>query len=339
MLHGRGREQDRIGALLDGAWALRGSSLVLRGEPGVGKSSLLRDTVDRAEGMQVLSTQGIESESPLPFAALHRLLRPVMGHANRLPAPQAQALSRAFGADAGPAGDRFVIFVAVLSLLSELAEQARVLCVVDDAHWLDEASSAALAFAARRVGPERIAVLFAAREGDVRQFDGAGIPELVIGGLDADAAGDLLDERAGTSVPREVRDALMRHSGGNALALVELPKALSLPQLNGQAPLPTPLPLTADVQRVFLERCRHLGAEAQTLLLVAATDDSTRSATVRQAAALLGAGPDALEEAESSGLLLVSDAQVELRHPLVRSAIYQGATSAARRRAHSALAE
>ena len=191
MLHGRERERERIGVLLDGAWALRGGSLVLRGEPGVGKSSLLQDSLGRAEGMQILSTQGIESESPMAFAALHRLLRPAMAHVDRLPAQQAQALRRAFGEEAGPAGDRFVIFVAVLTLLSELAEQAPVLCVVDDAHWLDEASAAALAFVARRVGPERIAMLFAAREGDVRRFDGVGIPR----------AGDRRSRRRGGGRP------------------------------------------------------------------------------------------------------------------------------------------
>ncbi len=339
MLHGRERERERIGVLLVGAWALRGSSLVLRGEPGVGKSSLLQDCIGRAEGMQVLSTQGIESESPLAFAALHRLLRPAMAHANQLPAAQAHALRRAFGEEAESAGDRFVIFVAVLTLLSELAEQAPVLCVVDDAHWLDDASAAALAFVARRVGPERIALLFAAREGDVRRFDGVGIPELMIDGLDAEAARALLDEQAEAPVSRQVREALMRQTGGNALALVELPKALSAPQLSGKVPLPASLPLTADVQRVFLDRCRHLGSQAQTLLLVAAADDSTQSATVRAAAALLGAGSEALEEAEDSGLLVVSGSRVALRHPLVRSAIYQGATSGARRRAHSALAQ
>ncbi|HEV7203105.1 MAG TPA: LuxR family transcriptional regulator [Jatrophihabitans sp.] len=339
MLHGRERERARIGALLDAAWALTGGSLVLRGEPGVGKSSLLQDSVSRAEGAQILSTQGIESESPLAFAALHRLLRPAMAHAERLPVAQARALRRAFGETAEPVGDRFVIFVAVLSLLSELAEQSPVLCVIDDAHWLDDASAAALAFVARRLGPERIALLFAAREGDVRRFDGIGIPELVIGGLDAAAAGDLLDEYASTPVPPDVRDALVRQTDGNALALVELPKALSATQLSGRAPLPTPLPLTADVQRVFLERCRHLSTGAQTLLLVAATDDSTQSATVRAAAARLDVGADALDEAERSGLLTVSGVTVELRHPLVRSAIYQGATSSARSRAHAALAE
>ncbi len=339
MLHGRELERERIGVLLDGAWAVQGGSLVLRGEPGVGKSRLLQDSVNRAEGMQILSTQGIESESPLAFAALQRLLQPAMARANRLPAQQAQALRRSFGEDAGSTDDRFLIFVAVLTLLSELADQAPVLCVIDDAHWLDEASAAALAFVARRVGPERIALLFAAREGDVRRFDGVGIPELVIHGLNAAAAGDLLDEHAATPVPRRVRDALMKQTGGNALALIELPKALSASQLSGQAPLPAPLPLTVNVQRVFLDRCGHLGSQAQALLLVAATDDSTRSATVREAAALLGAGPDALEEAERSGLLVVSGARIELRHPLVRSAIYQGATSASRRRAHSALAQ
>jgi DNA-binding CsgD family transcriptional regulator len=339
MLHGRERERERIGVLIDGMWALQGGSLVVRGEPGVGKSSLLQDSIDRAKGMQVLTTQGIESESPLAFAALHRLLRTSMTHADRLPVLQAKALRRAFGEDADSAGDRFVIFIAVLMLLSELAEQGPVLCVIDDAHWLDEASAAALAFVARRLGPERIALLFAAREGDVRRFDGVGIPELVIYGLDADAAGELLDENAATHVPREVRDALMRQTGGNALALVELPKALTAIQLNGQAPLPAEFPLTVDVQRVFLDRCHHLSPEAQTLLLVAAADDSTQSATVRSAAELLGAGPDALDEAERSGLLLVAGSQVELRHPLVRSAVYQGATSTARRLAHAVLAQ
>jgi DNA-binding CsgD family transcriptional regulator len=317
---------------------MRGGSLLLRGEPGVGKSSLIEDSIGRAEGMQILSTQGIESESPLPFAAVHRLLRPAMGQASRLPAPQARALRGAFG-EAEHAGERFLVFVAVLTLLSELAEQAPVLCVVDDAHWLDDASAAALAFVARRIEPESIAMLFAARDGDVRRFDSVGIPDLVIEGLDAEAAGELLDERASTSVPREVRDALMRQTGGNALALIELPRALSMDQLSGRASLPATLPLTADVQRVFLDRSRHLGSQAQTLLLVAAADDSTRSATVRAAAEFLGAGSDAVEEAERSGLLTVLGSHIQFRHPLVRSAIYQGATSAARRRTHSALAQ
>ena len=339
MLHGRVRERERIRVLVDEAWSSRGGALVLRGQPGVGKSSLLREASGFAEGMQILTTQGIESESPLAFAALQRLLRPVMRHMDRLPETQARALRAAFGEQADGGGDRFLVFLAALSLLAEAAEQAPVLCLIDDAHWLDEASSAGLTFVARRLGSERIALLFAAREGDVRRFDSEGVAELAIGGLDAETAGALLDERAGMAVPPEVRDALMRQTGGNPLALVELPSTLSAAQVRGVEPLPEELPLTEGVQRVFFDRSRHLSPAAQTLLLVAATDDSTRSAVVRQAAAILGAGPDALEEAELSGLLQVRGAHIELRHPLVRSAIYQGATSSARRQAHSALAQ
>jgi DNA-binding CsgD family transcriptional regulator/tetratricopeptide (TPR) repeat protein len=289
--------------------------------------------------MQVLTTQGIESESPLAFAALQRLLRPVMRYAEHLPEPQVRALRAAFGEGAESGGDRFLVFLAALSLLAEAAESAPVLCVVDDAHWLDDASAAALTFVARRLGPERVALLFAAREGDVRRFESDGVAELVIGGLDVAAAGALLDERAGMAVPVEVRDALMRQTGGNPLALVELPSVLSAAQLSGGQPLPATLRLTEDVQRVFLDRCRHLSPQAQTLMLIAAADDSTRVATVRQAGTLLGVGSDAFDEAEGSGLLRVLGSQVELRHPLVRSAIYQGATSGARRQAHAVLAQ
>jgi DNA-binding CsgD family transcriptional regulator len=339
MLHGRGREREQIGFLVDEAWAFRGGALVLRGLPGVGKSTLLAEAVSRAEGMQVLTTQGIESESPLPFAALQRLLRPVMRFANQLAESQARALLAAFGEEAGSGDDRFLVFVAALSLLAETAEQAPVLCVVDDAHWLDDASSATLTFVARRLGPERIALLFAARDGDVRRFESDGIAELAIGGLDLQSAGALLDERTGRPVPTSVRDALMRQTGGNPLALVELPLALSAAQLAGEEPLPPELPLTDEVQRVFLQRSQRLSSATQTLLLVAATDSSTKAPIVTQAGEKLGAGQEALDEAEQSGLLKVRGSMIELRHPLVRSAVYQGATSSARRAAHSALAD
>ena len=166
-----------------------GGALVVRGQPGVGKSTLLADAVARAEGVTVLRTQGIESESPLAFAALQRLLRPVMGCADRVPGPQAQALRAAFGEAAGGDADRFLVFLAALSVLAEAAEQQPVLAVVDDAHWLDDASTAALLFVARRVENERIALLFGARDGDVRRFDSGDLPDLVVGGVDAEAAG------------------------------------------------------------------------------------------------------------------------------------------------------
>ena len=330
--------------LLDDARGSRGGALVVRGQPGVGKSALLADLVARAAvdvepGFQVLRTQGIESESPLPFAALQRLLRPVLRHVEQLPARQATALRSAFGETDTAPGDRFLVFLAALSLLAEAADESPVLCVIDDAHWLDEASTAALLFVARRLGPERLALLFAARDGDLRRFDSGELPELVLGGIDADAAARLLTDRGGGPVADDVRDRLMRQTGGNPLALVELPGSLTSAQLAGRDPLPVDLPLTEGVQRVFLDRSRRLSAHAQTLLCVAAADDSTRVSVVRQAAELLGVGPGALIEAEESGLLTITGAEIGFRHPLVRSAVYQGAATHVRQQAHRALAQ
>src|SRR5215468_9779415 len=313
--------------------------MVVRGEPGVGKSALLSDASSRAAGAQALWTQGIESESPLAIAALHRLLRPVLPHLDRLPAPQARALRGAFGEQEGSVADRLVVFVATLSLLSEAAEERPVIAVVDDAQWLDAASAEALLFAARRLLADRVALVFGAREGDVRTFHGDGLPELVLGGLDEASAGALLTERAGAPVSAEVCAALVAQTEGSPLALTELPAVLSIDQLAGKARLPDPLPLTAGVERTFRDRARRLPAEAQTLLLVAAADGSAQIATVRRAAAALGAGAQALEAAERSGLIRVRGPELRFRHPLVRSAIYRAATLVEQQRVHRVLAE
>ncbi|MGY1833120.1 AAA family ATPase [Geodermatophilus sp. SYSU D01180] len=339
MLSGRDPERAAIAALVDEAWAGRGGALVLVGSPGVGKSALLADAVARADGMTVLRTQGLESESPLAFAALQRLLRPVMADgARHLPQPQARALRAAFGEiDDGP-GDRFLVFLAALSVLADAGQQRPVLAVVDDAHWLDDASAAALLFVARRLQVERVALLFTARDADVRTFDSGDLPRLAVGGIDADAAGELLSARTGVPVPPDVRDTLLASTGGNPLALVELAEVLTSDQLSGRARLPARLPLTEGVERAFLDRHRRLPEQARTMLLVTAADDSGRARVVQQAAASLGAGEDALQAAERSGLLRVRGAAVDLRHPLVRSAVYGAATSTERRRAHRALA-
>jgi DNA-binding CsgD family transcriptional regulator len=339
VLHGRSVERGRLAQLVADATESRGGALVLRGEPGVGKTALLTDLAARSADLVVLTTQGIESESPLPFAALQRLLRPVMSHLGQIPAPQADALRGAFGDQDALHTDRFVVFVATLSLLAEAAERAPVLCIVDDAHWLDAASAEALLFVARRLQVDRIALVFAAREGDLRRFDAPGLPDLVVGGLDSDAAAALLTERAGVAVSGTVRDELMLRTGGNPLALVELPAALSGDQLTGDVRLPSQLPLTQGVERAFLDRCRRLPPDSQTLLLVAAADDSGRVGLIQQAAAVLGVDATSLEHVERSGLIRVTGAEVELRHPLVRSAVYAAATSAERRRVHHALAE
>jgi DNA-binding CsgD family transcriptional regulator len=337
VLAGRDDERVAVRGLLDQARHSRGSALVLHGLPGVGKSTLLATAAAEADGFTVLRTSGIESESPLAFAALQRLLRPVLRLAERLPAPQARSLRRAFGEEDGEV-DRFLVFLAALSLLAETAEEAPVLAVVDDAHWLDDASAAALLFVARRLQVERIALLFAARDGDVRRFDAGELPNLTLGELDATDAGVLLTALAKVPVPGDVLDRLVTSTGGNPLALVELANTLPAGQLSGQDPLPVHLPLTEGVERAFLDRVRRLPPGAQSFLLVAAADDSGRAAIVRQAALALDASPEAVSAAEDSDLVSVVDGGVTLRHPLVRSAVYAAATGSQRRAAHRALA-
>src|SRR5919108_2090325 len=192
-LVGRETERSRIAVLLAGARNSRGGALVLHGEPGVGKSALLEDARQQATDMHVLSSRGIEWEAELPFAGLHQLVRPALGHLERLPAPQASALRGALGLEEGGGDELFLVSLAVLSLLSEAAERRPILCLVDDAHWLDDASAEALAFVARRLGAEGIALLFPPREGEGRRFQPPALPELSIGGLHAGGAGALFN--------------------------------------------------------------------------------------------------------------------------------------------------
>jgi DNA-binding CsgD family transcriptional regulator len=340
VLHGRVEERARLATLLDDARAGRAGTLLLHGEPGVGKSALLEDLVATAgDDVRVLRAQGVESEAPLPFAALHRLLRPVLGILDRLPAPQARALRAAFGQADDIAVEPFLAALATLSLLTEAAEDATVLCVLDDAQWLDQATNDAVLVAARRLGADRVAVVFAARDGEGRTFAPDGVPSIELKPLTGVAARALLTDAAGAAVPDDVADRLVTQAAGNPLALIELPTTLSAEQLAGAAPLPAQLQLTAGIERVFLDRCRRLPPAVQTLLLVAAADDSGHVATIRAAAEGLGAHSDSLDAAERSGLLVLDGDTVRVRHPLVRSAVYQAATSRERREAHRALAE
>lgn len=337
----------RLVALLDQARGGTGAALVVRGEPGVGKSALLSDLTalaqQPAEGgsMRVLRTAGVESESPMPYAALHRLLRPAV-RLDRLPSPQARALRVVFGLADGPPVEPFLVGLATLSVLTDVAQPDRpLLVVVDDAHWLDSASAEALLFAARQLGPDPVAMVFAARTGDPAgiEFDASGLSVLTLGGLDDGAARALLRERGGEVLSGEVAERLVRDTGGNPLALLEMPTVLSPAQLHGRDPLPPRLTLTANVERAFLDRSRRLPAQVQTLLLVAAADATGRAATVRQAAAALGVDGAAWDDAERAGLLVVTGDVVAVRHPLVRSAVYQAATSVQQRGVHRALAE
>jgi hypothetical protein len=260
MLYGRSVESDRLDSLFAEAATGRGGALVVRGEPGTGKTALLAEAVSRLAA-HVLWTQGVESESPLAFAALHRLLRPLLGSVDRLPPPQGEALLVALGEHDGQSPDRFLVFVATLSLLVEAAEEQPVVVVVDDAQWLDAVSAEALLFVARRLQSDRVAMVFGAREGDVRRFDAPGVMEMTIGGLDVTAAGALLAELAGVEVTDEVRDVIVARTGGNPLALVELPTVLSQQELSGATPMRAVLPLTAGVERTFLDRCKRLTSQ------------------------------------------------------------------------------
>jgi DNA-binding CsgD family transcriptional regulator len=340
-LHGREKEQAAISDLLTQARAGQGTSLFLIAEAGAGKSALLAAAAHsaRAAGdMTVLTTAGIESEAPLPFAALQRLLAPLVGSLDRIPAPQAQALRIVLGMEAGDAGDRFLIFLGVLSILADAGEQQPVLALVDDAQWLDDASAAALQFVARRIALERVAMLWAVRENEARRFDTTDLPSMRLSGLELAGATAVLSEQTGTDVSAEVAALLVANTGGNPLALRELPAVLTPGQLNGTEPMPPRLPVTERIERVFLDRARRLSEDAQTMLLVASADDSSRLATVLQAAESLGADTGSLAELERSGLVAVTGGQLTLRHPLVRSAMYDSAASAERRRVHAALA-
>jgi DNA-binding CsgD family transcriptional regulator len=337
MVFGRREERALVAGLLAGARGGRSGVLVVRGEVGIGKHLLLQDGAERADGFRLLPGAGVESEVELPFAGLQQLLLPVLDRLDRLPAPQASALRGAFGL-VDVQANRFLIELGVLSLLALVAAEQPLLCVVNDAQWLDAASVDALVFVARRLSTEPIVLLLAASDGDVRRFHAPSLPELHLGGLDPEAAGQLLQGQAGKLAPA-VRDRLIEETGGNPLALLELPRSLTGEQLAGREPLPQRLPLSARLEQAFLQRVRTLPATTQTLLLVAAAEDASELATVLAAGRVLGVGPEALEPAERAGLVAVTGPELQFRHPLVRSAIYQGATFTARTTVHEALTE
>lgn len=338
VLYGREAECSALDRLLRAALDRRSSALVIRGEPGVGKTALLEYAAASADGMTVLRAGCIEAELELPFAVLHQLLRPVLSSIPSLPGPQSAALRAVFGLQAGE-HDRFLVSAGVLSLLAEVAESQPLLVIVDDAHWLDHASADALVFSARRLHAEGVVVLFGAREGDERRFAAEGLPELPLTGLSHEAAGRMLDQRLPAEGPASVRRHLVELTGGNPLALSELPAALSSAHLSGREPLPDPLPVSDAVKRAFLRRVDHLPDDTQTVLLVAAAEDLGETDVIVRAAATLGCSADAFTAAETAGLLRLNDMHVEFRHPLVRSAVYQSAPASRRQRVHAALAE
>jgi DNA-binding CsgD family transcriptional regulator len=338
ILVGRERECATIDRLLDQALIGEAASLVVRGEAGIGKSALLDYAAGAAGEMMVLRATGVEAESDLAFAGLYGLVRPVLDKLDELPGTQRDALAGALGLAPSSGADRLLVSAAVLSLLAVAAEDRPVLCVIDDAQWVDRPSADALVFSARRLRAERLVLLFGVREGDPRKFEATDLPALMVEGLDGRSAAAILGSRAGELAPA-VLQRLLVEATGNPLALLELPAALSAAQLAGEAPLPEEIPLTPRLQAVFLRRIERLPEATRNALLIAAADNTGDLATVTRAVAQTQLPIDALDPAETAELIRISNGFVAFRHPLVRSALYDAATQSGRRRAHAALAE
>lgn len=333
-LHGRETEQQVIDGLLADARAGRSSAVVVRGETGIGKTALLGYAASAADGMLVLRSAGVETEAELAFSGLHLLLRPVLDGIERLPGPQATSLRGALGLAEGETRDRFLTGLAVLSLLSDLAEHQPVLCLVDDAHWLDTASADALLFTARRLEAEGVVMLLAARDNPL-PFTAPGVSDLRLHPLDSDQAGRLLEERAQYLAPA-LKGRVLAEAEGNPLALVELAAAMTA---DSAAAGPSPLPLTNSVKELLADQIRRLGESSALLLLLAAAEASGDLAQVLTAASAFGAGADALAAVERAGLVTVNGSRLVFRHPLVRAAAYHGSPLASRQAAHRALAD
>ncbi|QKW40171.1 AAA family ATPase [Actinomadura sp. NAK00032] len=334
-LCGREAEVAAVAGMLAGARGGESAVLVVRGEPGIGKTALLDHAAVTAGGMRVVRGTGVEFEAELPYSGLQLLLRPAVGGLSALPAPQREALEVACGLRAGGGADPMLVGLAVLSLLTDFAGADGVLCLVDDAQWLDRASRDALLFAARRLRAEGVVMIFAVRDGE-GAFPAAGLPELRLGGLSPEAAAALLDRSPLAPV---VRYRLLSEAGGNPLALLELPVALAA---EGDAAFaPGALPLTDRLRLAFHGQVSRMPEACQSVLLTAAAEESGEVAVILRAAAALGATVEALAPAEEAGLVLRGDVEgtIRFRHPLVRAAVYQRALLGQRLAVHRALAE
>ena len=330
-------ESRQLEALIDVARGGTSGTLVLRGEPGVGKSALLDYLVGHSVGCRVVRAAGVESEMELAFAALHQLCVPFLERLERLPGPQRDALRIAFGLQGGPPPDRFLVGLAVLSLLSDLAEKQPLVCVIDDVQWLDRASAQVLGFVARRLAAEAVVLVFAVRE-PWEANDLAGLAELPVGPLrDADAR-DLLAAAVPGRLDEPVRERFIAEAHGNPLALLELPRAWTPAALAGGFGLPDGASVSAKIEESFRRRMSPLSDDTKRLLLVAAADQVGDPSIVWAVADRLGISPDAAGPATTAGLL-DSRAELRFRHPMVRSVVYQDAPVADRRLIHGALAE
>ena len=334
-LRGRRAELGVLNGLVEAVRAGESRVLVVYGEPGVGKTALLDHLARRASGCRVVRAAGVQSEMELAFAGLHQLCAPMLDHLEAIPVPQREAVRVAFGLGAGPVPDRFLVGLAVLGLLSEVAGERPLVCVVDDEQWLDRASAQVLGFVARRLAAEPVGLVFAARlPGD----ELTGLPELAVKGLPEGDARALLASVLAGPLDARVRDQMVAETRGNPLALLELPRGLTPAELAGGFGLPATVPLLGRIEESFRRRIEDLPKESRLLVLIVAAEPTGDSSLVWRAAGRLGIGVQAAAPAAEAGLVEFG-AQVRFRHPLVRSAAYRLASAQDLQEVHRALAE
>jgi DNA-binding CsgD family transcriptional regulator len=337
-LLGRRVECEALDRVLANVRGGQSAVLVIRGEAGVGKTALLRCLIDGASGYRVARAAGVESEMELPFAGLHQLCGPMLDRLDRLPAPQRDALATAFGLSSGEPPDRFLVGLAVLSLLSDVAEERPLLCVVDDAQWQDRASAQTLGFVARRLLAESVGLVFGVREPSAAP-DLAGLPELVVGGLDEGDASALLHAAIPGRLDERVSDRIVTEARGNPLALLELPRGLTSAELAGGFGVPQPvMPLANRIEQSFLRQLESVPSDTRRLLLTAAAEPVGDVTLLWRALGRLGLGIEAAAPAQAAGLIDLAG-RVRFRHPLLRSTVYRTATFPERQEVHRALAE
>ncbi|MDT5318104.1 MAG: hypothetical protein QOD88_626 [Mycobacterium sp.] len=336
-LRGRDRECGILDALLRQVREGRSGVLLLRGAPGIGKTALLRYVMETGSGLTLLRCTGVESEMELPFAGLHELCAPTLDGLESLPEPQQHALSTALGQATGDSPDKFLVALAALGLVSAACEQGPMLCIVEDAHWLDQASAQVLGFLGRRLLAEPIALVFAARAPVSTPDHLLGLPELQVDGIDDRSAGALLDSVGGVHIDERIRARIIDEIQGNPLGLIELGARMSTPGFAGGFTSVDGTSLTHRIEDEYLVRLSGLPHDTQELMLLAAADPVCDTGLIRRAATTLKLGADAADAAIDAGLLSVG-ASVRFRHPLLRSAVYRGASIERRRAAHRALA-
>src|SRR6476659_1792595 len=336
-LRGRRREREQLGRLGTGIRSGRSRGLVVRGEAGIGKTALLEQLVEQAVGCTVARATGVQADMEVPFAGPQQLFGSMLGSLERLPGPQRDAVEVAFGLRSGPAPDRFEVGLAMLGLLAEVAEQHPLVCVVDDAQWLDQASARTLAFVARRLMAESVALVFALREPAEEQTF-AGLPEIVVEGLNDEDARELLSLAIAGRVDERVIERIIAETRGNPLALLELPRGLSAAELAGGFGVGSTQALSARLEQSFIGRVRSMPGQTQRFLLLAAAEPVGDPALLMRAAELIGLGADTASPAEAVGLIELTE-HVRFPHPLMRSAIYRAAPLADRQTVHRALGD